>query len=307
MVTLETDGLRDYVVFPSGQKKILGAVSVLKFVLAVSPRRGVREALDSFNATGRAMVLADLDAMDDLFRPVISRFASENPLMGSLDRTPISAGDTMDEKKIMEHLGKIEGVVSTLNRYASTDGGLVSHRRHEELRALVGELHFRDPGDQSKNDAWYIDGQPKVDTVDPGQKIPERITNAPASSTTPVHAPGTKTASTERSGCMPPEAVSSEPPPPTPEPSFQNVKANTAVAEGVLRQVEETNVKIDKLAAAGRKFNASRAKSDLYAVASDVTEILNNVDLAQPWVRKDLDSLAGRSAKLHDLFASAKV
>ena len=214
----------------------------------------------------------------------------------------------MDEKTMMEHLGKIEGVVSTLRKYASMDGGLISPKHHDGLWALVGALHFTNPGDQSKNDAWYINGTPKVDTIDPGQKIPESITHAPAPSTTPVYAPGTKTASvapvapTVVPAVVP--AATQEPvlPPSTPEPSFQNLKANTKLAEDTLSQVEQTLSKVDALVTAGRKFNASRAKSDLHRVAADVNEIISHVDLAQPWVRKDLQGLADRSAHLFGLF-----
>lgn len=89
--------------------------------------------------------------------------------------------------------------------------------------------------------------------------------------------------------------------------SYDNLKANTAVAEGVLAQVDATNTKIDQLVTAGKKFDASRAKQDLLKIASKVNEIVANVDLAQPWVRDDLLDLAKAAENIHGLFVQAKV
>lgn len=331
LVTVETDGLRDFVRLPTGERKILGPVSVLKFVLGVAPKREAKRALDTFNATGSAVVTADLDAMEELLRPRVSRWAADrSPIVDSFiygaDRTPMrSEGPRiMDAKTLLERLGKIEGVVTALDKFANTNGGMIAPKLHEGLRQMVGGFHFYNPGDQSKNDAWYISSPPKVDTADAGQKLPasathgsalgvkvetaEKVSTAPVHapapsttpvytpdpSTTPVYAPGTKTASEAA------PAVSAE------QPSYDTLKANTALADDILQKLEVTNTKVEALVTAGRKFNASAAKNDLYAVASRVTEIMNNVDLAQPWVRKDLTALSDRANHIHGLFANAK-
>jgi hypothetical protein len=88
--------------------------------------------------------------------------------------------------------------------------------------------------------------------------------------------------------------------------SFDNFKTHSKLAEDTLARVEETDTKIDMLVAAGKKFASARAKQDLHKIASDITEIVQTVDLAQPWVREDLTKLAQRAEEIHGLFASAK-
>lgn len=222
----------------------------------------------------------------------------------------------MDAKTLLERLGKLESTVTALDKYAKSEG-LIAPKLHDGLRAMAAGLHFRNPGDQSKNDAWYVGDAMKVDTVDGNVALPASATHenalkmkvettvssaqvdapkpsttpvyAPEPSTTPVYAPGTKQASAEQ-----------------PVASYETLKSNTTLAEGILNTIEETNDKVTALVTAGRKFNASQASSDLYAIASRVAEIMNNVDLAQPWVTKDLAALDKQAKHIHGLFASAR-
>jgi hypothetical protein len=322
LVTLETDGLRDYVRFPNGHRKILGTISVLKFVTKVAPKREVRGALDAFNAFGSCVITADIDIMEELMAPTRTRWAAKpllvSPLIDEGNRISAKAEGsiTMSQKTLLERLGQLEQTVTRLDKYAK-DEGLIAPKLHEGLRSLAAGLHFYNPGDQSKNDAWYIDSAPKVDTVEGNQSLPSSATHAsalgtkvevadvsttpvfapkpsttpvmaPEPSTTPVYAPGTKSASTQ-------------------SPSYEILKANTELAQGILDTVESTNTKVEALVTAGRKFNAAKAQGDLYAIASRTSEILNSVDLAQSWVRKDLTALDDSAKQIHNLFASAKV
>lgn len=82
--------------------------------------------------------------------------------------------------------------------------------------------------------------------------------------------------------------------------------SNTDLANKILAKTEETAKTIDKLAAAGRKFNASRAKADVRSITDKVAGILTT-DVTQSWVKSDLDKLAARADQIHGLFASAKV
>jgi len=88
--------------------------------------------------------------------------------------------------------------------------------------------------------------------------------------------------------------------------SFDTYQANTELATGIIAKVEETSQKIAKLAKAGRKFNASKAQSDVKAVSDKVAGILK-ADLTAGWVKADLTKLAARAEELHGLFAAAKV
>ncbi len=88
--------------------------------------------------------------------------------------------------------------------------------------------------------------------------------------------------------------------------SYDTYSANVEIAGTITAKAEETIQTIDKLATAGRKFNASRAKADVAAVTTKVAGILS-ADLTASWVRGDLNKLAARMDQIHGLFAKAKV
>lgn len=87
--------------------------------------------------------------------------------------------------------------------------------------------------------------------------------------------------------------------------AFDTVQANTGLAQQILAKAEETVSQIDKLASAGRKFNAARAKADVHAVTTKVAGILK-ADLTASWVQDDLKKLADRGDHLHGLFIKPK-
>jgi hypothetical protein len=88
--------------------------------------------------------------------------------------------------------------------------------------------------------------------------------------------------------------------------SYDVYASNTELAQSILAKTEETVKTIDKLASAGRKFNASRARADVRAVTDKVAGILTT-DITQSWVKSDLTKLAARADQIHGLFANAKV
>jgi len=80
------------------------------------------------------------------------------------------------------------------------------------------------------------------------------------------------------------------------------INDNAQTATNVLRTVEATNETIDRLVEAGKRFNASKAKADLHKIASQVSEIVSNVDLSAGWVKNDLLALSKRADEIHGLF-----
>lgn len=281
LVTVSSDGLRDYVTLPDGQRLMLGPISVLKFVTELTPHiRLAKQILDQFLKTGEALFTIDLDKMDELLAPRRARWSSTSPLMEGSDRTStardIHMAETRPQDALLQRLGMLEQTVTTLDKHANEQ--LVAPKLHKELRALAASINLPNFGDQSKNDAFNGLGEPKVDTVPDGGYTP------PASVTHPKMASA-----------------------PAATPSVDALQSNSTLADNILSTVEQTGEKIDQLVTAGRKFNASKARSDLYAIAGKVAEILNNVDLAQPWVQKDLTQLSDEANKIHTLFASAKV
>lgn len=87
--------------------------------------------------------------------------------------------------------------------------------------------------------------------------------------------------------------------------SYDKAQANMTLAHQILAKADETVVRIDKLAGAGKKFNAAKAKADVHAVTSKVAGILK-MDLTASWVQEDLRKLANRTDHIHGLFIPKK-
>ena len=270
MVTIGTDGNIDYVETPDGVRYALGTTSVLQVVSKlVKGQRHRREALDLFNKQGEAGVLLDVDAMFAMLIPKRARWAATDPLIPDANRDAPLRGDPMNPtfEQVKMRLAHIEKQVETLSKGPNPE--VLGN-----LQKAVASISLPHPGDQGKNDAWYITAPPKVDTVeDPGAYTP------PADVTHPLG----KTA------------------------SFLALQGNMKMAEEILQHVAETDEKIDALVTAGRKFNASKARADLHGVVATLTNMMTQVDMAQPWVSDDLSKIAKRCDELHALFASAKV
>ena len=86
-------------------------------------------------------------------------------------------------------------------------------------------------------------------------------------------------------------------------PSYKTLQSNAAIVEDILDKVEETTATVDRLAQAGRRFNASAAKQDLHHVASRVHNILASVDLAAPYVAADLRKVAEQMDHIYSLLS----
>ena len=272
-VTLESDGVCDYVRLPSGERYNLGPVSVLRLVASlVTDRRRGRLAIENFNRSGKAVVPLDPDAMLAFLAPKPTRRAAfKDPLIPSLHWTPSTSmeGRNMsDHKRILDlRLSHIEHAIREMNTRVASGASVPSALHTTVHRAAVSLPDF---GDQSKNKAYYNLGEPKVDTVEDGGWTPPPAVTHPMGKSAAV------------------------------------LNANANVAEEILSKLATTSDKIDALTAAGRRFNAAKAQYDLHKIATEVHEILSNVDLAEPWVANDLAAVATKAAKIHDLFVSAR-
>jgi len=272
-VTLQTDGLRDYVCLPDGVRYILGTVSVLKLVSAlVTGNRMKRRALEEFNRTGQAVVTLDPDRLFELLAPrPLRKIASVSSFIPPHKQAPwvSKEGTQMSDIKILDtRIAHIENTIREMNSRVASGARLPS-ALHRNLRQAA--MTLKDFGDQSKNDAFYNLGEPKVETLeDPGAWTP------PADVTHPVGK------------------------------SASSLKANSDKAEELLTKLAETSDKIESLKTAGRRFNASKAQADLHKLASDVHVLLNDADMAEAWVGNDLAKLARQVDRIHGLFAGAR-
>lgn len=162
---------------------------------------------------------------------------------------------------IHDDLKNLETHIAALNKHAGKVTPESLAEGHDLLTKLATKI--KSPN-QSKNDTYYGLGAP--DVVEVGDAMPKPHTAAAV--------PGL---------------------------AFDVIEANTDLAQQILTQGEKVIVQIDKLAGAGRKFNASRAKADIHAVTSKVAGILKK-DLSAEWVAGDLTKLAAKSDQIHALF-----
>lgn len=176
-------------------------------------------------------------------------------------------GEHMDPKAFVQRLAYIEQQVALLGKGPNPQAA-------KNLQAAIGSINLPDFGDQSKNDSFMGLGQPKVDTVeDPGAYTPPPAVTHPLGKSA----------------------------------SFATLQGNMKLAEEIVDHVRETDVKIDALVTAGRRFNASKARADLHMVVAALTDMMRQVDLAEPWTTGDMLQLAKRAEEIHQLFSSAKV
>jgi hypothetical protein len=87
--------------------------------------------------------------------------------------------------------------------------------------------------------------------------------------------------------------------------SYDTFAAHVELAEEIVAKVAATDEAVNRLVAAGKRFNSVRAKQDLLKIASRVAEIAQNVDLAQPWVGNDLSDLAAKASEIQSLFPTS--
>ena len=169
---------------------------------------------------------------------------------------------------IHDDLTALENHIALLNKHASkvTPASL---KEGQELLAKLAQK-IKSPN-QSQNGTYYNLGAPQVFEV--GDAAPKPVT---------VNAG-------EESGL-----------------AYDAIQSNTSAAQQILAKAEATVAQIDKLAAAGKKFNAAKAKADVHGVTSKVAGILK-MDLTASWVAGDLVKLAAKADHIHGLFASAKV
>jgi hypothetical protein len=79
LITVSTDGFRDYVDLPDGRQVNLGSVSVLKLVSSlVRGSHECRQALDTFLKKKQAVIAVDLSALEDLLKPKRARWAAND-------------------------------------------------------------------------------------------------------------------------------------------------------------------------------------------------------------------------------------
>jgi len=273
LVSLGTDGFTDWVRLPTGQRFNLGPISVLGFVSKLLGKGRGRHVVEAYLRDGEAMLSVDEDRLWELFTPVRARWASgDGPFMALDLRTARKNMPT-----IRDDLAALETHIAALNNAAPLRAAKkISDAKMQEGLGILTKLanKIKSPN-QSKNDTYYGYGTPPLFEVGDAEPKPFTV---------------------EASAGI--DGVSGL--------AFDVLQTNSTTAQGILAKAGEVVVKIDQLAAAGKKFNAAKAKADVHAVTSKVAGILKT-DLTASWVQDDLTKLAAKTDHLHKLFASAKV
>lgn len=289
-VTISTDGLRDFVTLPSGLKVMVGQVGMAKLVATCS-RGGAeaRRALNEYLKNGEAVIPLDLDLLAELTAPPKSRWvmAADSPLVTPQERVPTTGkGSVMDKSAAQGDVAQADKAIKDAiqNQVERIEGqiALISQHAGEASPGSLGQKTQKDDVDKLRDLVqWLRRGSPYGDQSknDTYYGLPEKT-------------PGGESARGKEANGAPSSAALSE---------------NSLIADATLSKVEAAATKVDLLVQAGKKFDHVRAKGDLYKVATSVQTILKDADLAQPWVKVELEKLAAEAKRLHGLFAPAKV
>lgn len=168
LVTVGTDGSKDWVQTPDGQKFSLGPVSVLSFVAKlVRSTKAAQTALHQFLKRGQALVTVDDDRMWELLAPRQGRMAA-GPFMSRSQGDPSLRIPIMST--IREDLSALRKVIGHLNALASQ--GEQDPRAVSYLVKLADKI--KSPN-QSKNQTYYGLGQPKVHEVGDATPKPQTV------------------------------------------------------------------------------------------------------------------------------------
>lgn len=287
LVTVGTDGITDWVKTPDGQRFNLGPVSVLGFIGKLATPSSAKRSLDAFLRGDEVMVSVDEDRMWETLKPHRSRWSADGGSFMPCDLRATASSGRTGNMNIDQDLTAVESHLVELNK-AAAGGAKNLPEGVEVLVKLAGKI--KSPN-QSKNQTYYNLGEPKVELPSkPGTfgKEAGKIKSPNQSKNETYYNLG-------------------EPKVETAKLSYDLHKANADLAEKIIVTVEKTASVIDRLVAAGKRFNSVQAKLDLHAVSSKVAGITRDVDLTVPWVRDDLQKLAARADHLHSLFANAKV
>ena len=165
LITVATDGFRDYVTLPNGREINLGSVSVLKLVSSLV--RGVnrcRKALDAYLKNGQTIISVDLEELEGLLKPKRSRWACHDDLfIPIVFRQPFrGAGmtqETTQAEAIKQQIAEIEEHIKLLEQTSKEHAaGSISEEQVqgaiESLSKIITELGQK-PSGQSNNRYFY--------------------------------------------------------------------------------------------------------------------------------------------------------
>lgn len=263
LVILGTNGTKDWIQLPDGQRFNLGPLSVLSFVSKLAKNsRVAKQTLDRYLKEGEAMLSVDADKMWSLMVPRRAVWATDSFMPSDQRHSPFSIGTSV-MATIYEDLTQVERVVAHLNKKAS-----VGETDPKALEYLIQAAQKIKSPDQSKNATYYGLGQSDTQSTEaPTPHVVRQASNRL---------------------------------------SFDVYQSNLELARDINKKAEETVNTIEAKVAAGRKFNASKAKADVRAIAVKTAGICEQTQLVEGWVQSDLKKLAAEMDHIHGLFHPTK-
>lgn len=262
-VFFSTDGLRDYVEMPDGVTYILGTMSVAKLIAPLAPTNEVRRVCDAFNEGKRPRLWVDVDKLWEALETNIRR----------------SRWASVDP--VVPDL-----LIPAQNRNPRTPEGTImaDSELQNAIKQQVGEIE--------KQIALIAQKAREADNGSISKDMMEDEMKRLRGLIEQLRSPNPYGDQSKNRDFY---AAAKQA-------SVATFEQNSAIVEETLKTVEATNDTIDRLVAAGKRFDAPRAKADLMKIASRVTEITASVDLGFDWIKGDLETLAKEAAEIHDLF-----
>jgi acyl transferase domain-containing protein len=167
LVTVATDGFRDYVELPDGRTLNLGSVSVLKLVSTlVQSTKLCRSALDAFLSKGSAVVKVDIGRLEEILKPKRARWAGKGLMSHGIREQSQSDMD-----------GQIKTATDTAESTEAKFSGLV--KAFNELYTQPSEATISSFRQASSEFLQYATGKVAVVDADAKYELGEFLENDP--------------------------------------------------------------------------------------------------------------------------------
>lgn len=265
LVTVATDGFRDYVELPDGRSLNLGSVSVLKLISSLArDLRAARRALTTFLETDRAVFRANLIALENLLQPRRARWA-HNGLITSFDQ----------HGEIMSTANDVETKLRNLSASFQSLGGSPSREAAESFRGAVRDFALQVEAGLQGSPAE----EPKVATESPPEE-PVVAASSPPVEEPKVAAEGDSTESIVKLAAEEVPLV------------------NEGLVHLVVAKVGAALTAVD----ASAKKGTDAAKSDLQRISKEIDKIANTSDFKDPGLRAALVDLSQKADLVRDFF-----
>jgi hypothetical protein len=291
-IVVGTDGFRDFVTLPEGDTYNLGSTSVLKLVTDLVPSTSVaRRALKSFVEGNSAKLSVDLDALRVLLAPKRARWATpranDTSSMGEVSRNPSTRGH-MDSKSFAEKFAAVQKTVQYIEGALQAGDVKAVKGAYEALAQRVAAVKTAvEAGEQQdeKKDEKKDEGQKQAGEIPPQFK--ENAEKKKEEAEAKKEEKSDKEASVKTA-------------------SYESLEENSKLAKEILASLDETHVLVEAAVEAKQPVNGSKANGDLFKIASRLSGLLKDADMAQPWVKDDLVAMASRVSTIKSFFTPKK-